>query len=178
MYGYDVNRVVAVFAADTSEKTITDGIQEIIEVVSVEEIQMRAETPDQVLVGDSRLRGSDKPTTSWNLSTQGQYDFDYSVYGNSYCYSGVNITGVTDSVLYVNSSTDDGSVDTYGIEIWKNNLLLDTKIGAHEWSTDTDHEKVIVISNMEQDAKYYFIIVPTGTYLSGWGHWRERGENE
>lgn len=168
-----MSSTMPVFAAEKSEGVNGEEIQEVIEIVTVETEPVKAENPDQLLIGDYRLKDISKPSASWNISTEGQYDFEYSVYGLKHCYSAYNITGVTESVLFVNSATDDGSTSSYGIEIYKNKTLLDTKISSHTWDTDTDHTKQIRITNMDEDAKYYFKIVPTGEYLSGWGYWKK-----
>lgn len=163
------------YAAEIPRDTVENAqkIQEVIEIIPAETEQVRVNNPDILLVGDYRTRDLSKPTSVWDISTKGQYDFEYEIAGLSYCYSMYNITGVTETVLYCNSATNDNSTSAYGIEVYRNNAIMDTKIAAFDWYTDTDSEKQIRISNMDVDSKYYFKIVPGGKYISGWGYWKE-----
>lgn len=167
-----ISNTVSVLASENVETCNPSQIQEIITIEPVEGNVTVPEETEKLVISNPLLRDGYKPTTTWDISTEGQYNFEYSVYLNNTCYSGHNFTGVTSAVLFVNSESDTGVASNYTIKIYKNNfsIIPDTLIGSHVWSTDTDHTKQINISNMDKNAKYYFKIVPSNTYLSGWGY--------
>ncbi len=126
------------------------------------------------MVSESELsRGVNKPSTTWNVTESGRYDFSFDIYPLSHCYSACNFTGTTEAVLYINAECAVSDSASYGVEVYQNGLVLDTMVGNITRYTDTDDDLQIRISNLDASKKYYFKIVTVGNSISGSGYWRE-----
>lgn len=147
-------------------------------IETVSEIDRFEERKDALMVVNPKMRGLNKPSAVYNVASEGTYNFDFSVYASSVCYSGKLLTGITEAVLLVNAETDMSNKATYGIEIYREQAGFDYLIDSYTRYTDTDGNTQIRISNMDASKKYYFKIVPAGAYLSGWGNWRKGNKKD
>lgn len=117
-------------------------------------------------------RGANIPTKTYDLSSEGTYDFWFSAYGTSNTYSAVKVYGVSNSTIWIDADTESGDDSPYGVRVYSQGSDGTVKIGDFNFYTSTDQDYQISVP-MVSDRYYYFNIIPGGVYISGDGTWSE-----
>jgi len=164
------------FAADADKDVIVaEGVTEVFSIEEATDTDVPQENIHQLVIENAFTRGANKPSTSsvWNTADNGKYTFEFSAYGTSKCYSNYNFTGTTTAKLFINAGTSNNNTSDYGVRVYKSASGIDSKIADFNRNTGTDTETWISMTNLDEDALYYFVIIPGGVYIDGDGYWKE-----
>ncbi|QTD40355.1 hypothetical protein [Sporosarcina sp. Te-1] len=148
-------------ATELESQVQNDGTQEIVEISTQENVGLNEVGPG---VGDPNEivpYGTSKPTSTWDLSTQGRYTF--SGYLNSVrdLYTNYLLTGKSSAEIYIwNNDTT-----RLRFKVMQKNLLFDSQIGpTYELAAGATGTV-----NVSLDAsKNYYIVFQGPCDVGGW----------
>ena len=100
--------------------------------------------------GTSGIKGSSKPSSTWNLATQGDLHFSGNT-ANTDLYTNYYFTGATS----INVDTTVTKWYDVTIELWRYGLIWDTKLATTTVAVNPNSVNIWILSGLNSSSKYY-----------------------
>lgn len=142
---------ISVSAQEITTKNITVNRDESA-VITEQNVNVGYAKPSPLLetAGTTGIKGTSKPSSTWNLATQGDLHFSGNT-ANTNLYTNYYFTGATS----INVDTTVTKWYDVTIELWQYGLIWDTKLATTTVPVNPNSVNIWIISGLSSSSKYY-----------------------
>lgn len=152
--GFNINAGAAELEPQVTDSNEfkTEVIYETQENVGVNDVEPGVGEPNLIVP-----YGTSKPTSTWNLSTQGRYDFNGSTSGPT-LYTNYLLTGKSSVKIWVRNNHHQYSLK---FKVKRKDLVFDNTIGSYEVAVGKDGTFTV---SLDKSSNYYIEFSPPNNF--------------